>query len=706
MNYDENVFKAKANKRARKIWLVFALLLTANYGSDVANGLYPVNNYIIFVTLCWIPFFVGELLLKIKGPETDTYRHNILIGYGLFYIFVLCTTDSPIAFTYILPVTSLFVIYKNRTFMLQCGIANTISIIGCAIYRAVVLNCNSATDMKNYQLQVSCIVLCYVCYIMSIKHLNESDGALNDSIKADLNRVVTTVEKVKSASNVIIDGITVVRELAVENKHGSDIVVLGMNELTDNNSKLQNCTASSNDMTTDINSQVENVVNLISEMVCLTDESVEHAEASSSDLESLVTAANTMSKLSTEVDSVLSSFTKEFEKVKEETGTIDSISSQTNLLALNASIEAARAGEAGRGFSVVAEQIRTLSTETKSSSGQIQEALSRLDEISEKMTASISETLKLIKITLEKIAQTSDNVGKITSDSTKLGEHIKVIDTAIKDVAVSNGQLVENMKLVSDIVETMTGCITDSDRISRQMVSKYDESAVNINNIENVIQGLMCELGIGGFMGIGDILPGMKVLITLNGSDKEYHSTLINHTEDLIKISAKNDNASTYDSLKSNIHPNSETLCSAQVTVGNVLYCWDNAQLLSGDEENIYTIHITSAPRIMNRRKYPRMDIANTCTITTSDTNESFTGQLDNISANGFAFIVKNKFFENCKGKNVKIKIHNFDLPQHAELEGKIIRCSSNNDIYIIGCQMADDDEYIQKYVEEHIKNK
>ena len=99
----------------------------------------------------------------------------------------------------------------------------------------------------------------------------------------------------------------------------------------------------------------------------------------------------------------------EFEKVKEETGTIDSISSQTNLLALNASIEAARAGEAGKGFAVVAEQIRTLSTETKSSSGQIQDALTRLDEISEKMTSSIEQTLKLIQLTLEKVTLTGEN---------------------------------------------------------------------------------------------------------------------------------------------------------------------------------------------------------------------------------------------------------------------------------------------------------
>ena len=82
---------------------------------------------------------------------------------------------------------------------------------------------------------------------MSIRHLIESDGALTDSIKADLKRVVTTVEQVKTASNTIMDGITVVRELATENKHGSDIVVDGMNKLTDNNDQLPDSLLTGND---------------------------------------------------------------------------------------------------------------------------------------------------------------------------------------------------------------------------------------------------------------------------------------------------------------------------------------------------------------------------------------------------------------------------------------------------------------------------
>lgn len=693
MDYNENEFKAKANIKARRIWLVFALLLSANYGTDVSQGGYPSTNFIIFLILCWVPFFAGDLLLRIRGKADDRYRYALVVGYGIFYTFLICTTDSPIAFTYILPVVSLLVLYKDRKFMVGCAIANIASVIISVIYHLVVLGQNTATDQKNYQLQIACLLLCYIGYIMSIRHLIESDGALTNSIKADLKRVVTTVEQVKTASNTIMDGITVVRELSTENKHGSDIVVDGMNKLTDHNGQLQSRTASSQEMTGDINSQVQNVASMINDMVSLTEESGKHAKTSSVDLESLVQTAGTMADLSNEVEHILDAFKAEFETVKQETGTIDSISSQTNLLALNASIEAARAGEAGKGFSVVAEQIRKLSTETKDSSGQISEALSRLDEISGKMTSSIEETLKLIQATLEKVTQTGENVNKITQDSSLLGEHIQTIDSAMKEVESSNRQLVENMEQVSSIVETMTTCISDSDETSKRMLSKYEESASNINNIENVIQELMCELGIGGFMGLDDIHAGMKakVILPKHLERMEYHGEVRSVAENSISLI-----------LSDNPQLNGSETCKVQVTVDNVLYCWDQAQIQAdtASGSHAYALQLSARPEIKNRRKYPRADVSNPCTITLKDSDTTFSGQLDNISANGFAFLIRDPFFMDHKHADVAIDIQNFALSDQSHLEGHVIRCSDDEGVYIVGCQMPEDNYAIRNYVD------
>lgn len=697
MTYDENVFKEKANRKARKIWIVFAVLLSANYGSDASGGLYPTTSYLIFLALCWLPLIFGEVLLRVKGWATELYRYDLVIGYGIFYTFVICTTASPIAFTYILPVTSLLVLYKNRKFMINCGIVNSLIIVGAAVYRYM-LGFNSASDMKNYQLQLSCIILCYICYVMSIRHLNESDGAMTDSIKADLHRVVTTVEQVKTSSNTILDGITVVRELASENKHGSDMVMLGMNELTDNNHMLQDRTTSSTQMTSDIRAQVKNVVALISEMVSLVGKTESHSSVSAKDLQSLVSTATTMSELSTELENVLQNFQQEFGMVKQETGTIEKITNQTNLLALNASIEAARAGEAGKGFAVVAEQIRTLSTETHASSGQIREALSRLDATSAKMTASIEETLKLIQVTLEKVTHTGENVNQIASDSAQLGRHIQVVDNAIKEVESSNTQLVSNMEQVSNIVETITGCIAHSSQTSERMLSKYEETAANINTIEDVMENMMCDLGIGGFMGIEDIQPGMKIDLKVAGQgDTEYLGELIEQIPEGLLVSCQKELALT-----------DTASCTLQITAGNILYCWDKAVISPAPEKgaHAFKIIINTRPRINNRRKYPRMDLNNACTIKFKNSDTEYAATMDNISANGFAFLATDNIFTQSKNASITVTIHDFALPDHNVLEGRIIRCSDDNGLFIVGCQMPEDNFYILEYVEKNLESK
>ena len=639
-----------------------------------------------------MPIIIGEILLRVKGFATDLYKFNLVIGYGIFYTFVVCTTESPIAFTYVLPVTSLLVLYKNKKFMVGCGIVNSLIIVGSAAYR-MMLGFQSASNMKDYQLELACIILCYVCYVMSIKHLNESDGAMTDSIKADLQRVITTVEQVKQACNTIMNGVTVVRELASENSHSATIVVNSLHKLNEHNTNLQESTASSNQMTSDIHAQVNHVAEMIEQMVALTTTSIQHAKVSSADLADLVTTTNTMASLSGEIEQTLQNFKAEFAMVKKETGIIENITSQTNLLALNASIEAARVGDAGKGFAVVAEQIRSLSEETKTSSGQIRQALKHLEDTAEKMTASMEETLRLIQLTLTKVTQTGSSMTEIASDTTQIGENIQVIDSAMKEVEASNLHLVDNLKQVSGIVGDMTNCIADSNEINNRMLSKYDESANNINSIELVIESLMCELGIGGFMGMEDVLPGMKLMVTIKNT-KNFYGEVLARENNTLSVS-----------LTEAPDISDVTECKLQVTVGNVLYCWDTAKIVHTAKElsNHFTINIESRPKINNRRKYPRLDVSNTCTITPADGTTVIEGKLDNLSANGFAFLTHDNYFATHKGAVITMKIHNFDLPQHDVLEGRVIRCTNNEGLYIVGCQMPGDDFLIRDYVKERL---
>lgn len=704
MVYDENTFKELANKKVKMIWLVFNLLLTANYGGEMQSGVYTTRYFIIFLTLCWLPFFIGLIVLKIKGRATSAYKNVLAIGYGIFYTYIVCTTASPIAFIYILPLASIMVLYKSRNFMTVCGCVSTASVIMNWIYKVVICGMNSATDLKNYQLQLSCIILCYICYVISINHLNRSDGALMDSIKDNLKRVTTTVEQVKVASNAIVDGVTVVRELADENRQGAHTVVNHMSELTRNNNILHDRTMSSMDMTTDINTQVQNIGTMVDEIVILTQESAKHADESSIRLSEAVETTNAMAKLSSEVEEILQVFKQEFDMVKKETGTIEQINSQTNLLALNASIEAARAGSAGRGFAVVADEIRNLSTETQNSSGQIMSALQHLEETSGKMMQSISETVSLIQLTLGKVNQANQSVASITEDSRQLDSNITVIDSAIKEVAVSNSQLVDNTQQICEAMEIMTDCIVSSDETTKAMVSKYDETAVNVNNIETIVNNLMVELGTGGFMGVQDILPGMKVAVTVTDKDlhtnREYAGEVVEAMDKALTVRLDQAPPEIIN-LKSKAQH-----CQLQIVVDNVLYNWEDVKpgAAKGYGSNYYHLTVNTNPHILNRRKYPRMPLSNPCTITQKDTGNTYSGKMLNLSAGGFAFSIRDNTFAHSKGMQISVAIDGFALTEGNTLDGCIIRSTDNEGEYIVGCRMPIDNMAISEYINQHYR--
>lgn len=697
--YDESFFRAKANKRAGITWLALIFIATIYYGIKTKNGEIARGYFIAFTVVGWVTYITGYIVSMIKGKAAKEYKWVLGICYLLFYAVIAWTALDKISYIFILPLLSILILYKDPKFIKMIMWFTLFVLISSNIYKGVAKGMMDFVASEECALQFAIVLCCFACTNMAIRHLVESDGALTGSIESELAQVVQTVEQVKDASNSIVDGVTVVRELADENKQGANNVVKDMGTLAKNNGILNDKTVSSIEMTKVIDTQVKDVSDLMEEFSKLIDKSVEHADLSADELTEVVEITNRMSALSSKIETILETFKKEFENVKQETSTIEGITSQTNLLALNASIEAARAGEAGKGFAVVADQIRSLSSGTQDSSNSIMEALSHLEATSDEMLQSITETVELIQLNIEKVSTVNKSVSDITSDATSLGDNIKVVDSAVKQVENSNETLTANMNQVGEIMQIMTESINNAEQTTKTMLSKYEASAKSATDIESVVGELMEELGIGGFMNVSDIKSGMKFRMVIEdqtNAKEEYTGEVVDRKDNNVYININN--RAAFDDKRRNLK------CSFNAVVDNVLYCWNGIAIhnVKAGEKGQFKLTIDTNPQVYNRRKYPRMPLDNKCTISVDGTDITYYGHMVNISANGFAFSVNDSSFENMKGKNIVIEIDNFDVIKDKEIQGCIIRCSNDEGNYIVGCRMPEDSNEIKDYVNKN----
>lgn len=458
-------------------YLVYSAVEITNISrTNDAIGAYTRIGLYILMAIFSIVIF--RLLAK-KKTCMITMAASFMVTYAIFVL-----NNGAVAMVLMFPVLIGFMIYLNSV-IVGCGAI--CGFIVCAI-RCAMFKSAGDIELFNYSNLIT------VCFVVSIYGSYKAISLLVNFSKEDQAVIEKEADHRKEVANVVSD---IVEKLNVDFTGMIENLQKVNTAMSSANTAMNSISGSSEDTAQAVNNQM-NMTTQIQGSLENTSELANNARATTENLKNVVVdgknLADDLQEQSNIVDRNIMHISKTVEqlvnnvhKVSGITDSILKISSQTNLLALNASIEAARAGDAGRGFSVVAEEIRQLAEETKVSTEKISAIIMELNSVTNKTQNGLEESVECINKQREKVREVNENFETIEHDMFRLQENVESMSEEVECILRANSEIVDSIGLLSAASEEVSaGTQTCKDTI--------DTAFTNLENFSGKVNGTFEQL--------------------------------------------------------------------------------------------------------------------------------------------------------------------------------------------------------------------
>lgn len=402
-----------------------------------------------------------------------------------------------------------YVRYNGKTYLFTYEKIGRSGIMLCSMVpqSVIVAQANSIRVLTIVMVVISCIIAMIVGTLISkgfSKSINLSIKELAKVSKGDLTVEFRTNRRDEFALlyGSCNDMLANIRGLIMEVESVYDALSVSLNKVNTSSTTFSETTkdiqTSVHEIETGVGEQTESATDCLNEMDSLftkinvvndnTNEIGSIAASTQVAINSGLTSMdnlNAKTKSTTDItDSVIQTI-KELSVHSKNIGqivnSINDIAEETNLLSLNASIEAARAGAAGKGFSVVATQIRKLADQCLASAGKISNIVTEITEATTEAVNTAQTAEEIVDEQVEAVAATAHSFQTLKQHIEKLSEYLESIQSSSKDMEASGSSTLNSMENISAILEETLASVTSvanvTDKQSEALTSLDDASS-------------------------------------------------------------------------------------------------------------------------------------------------------------------------------------------------------------------------------------
>ncbi len=304
------------------------------------------------------------------------------------------------------------------------------------------------------------------------------------------------VHKVQNATGQLETSSMEVEEISGVIDEYSKGITKAINDINEGMSRqsvhAQECVAK----TDVLSEEIQGVGAVVEKVGALVDQTEEMINQGMEMVKLLGSRASETTQMTETVGESIRALKQETEMINGFVGIITDISGQTNLLSLNASIEAARAGEAGRGFSVVAEEIRKLADDSAKAAAEIRTRVESIGGQTMESVKSAEQARRMVDLQTESVEQVVDIFRKMQEQMNLLVTGLKQIVESMEKADSERSEAVTAVKNISDIIEETAGNAETVKDAAENLLAKVEDLNRTAGTLGENMQELKTEISV------------------------------------------------------------------------------------------------------------------------------------------------------------------------------------------------------------------